>query len=164
MPAFRQTTVGSPRGEAFFLFLLVPFPETDIWPARDARKRDFVLVFSLAASWPEYEVSFSRASWQPRRCFSLRSSMALRATSASISGCLFVAGSGIWLPRRSCPQEADVTDVKPGNGLRLVNNVGVAGALQEKRSQEFSVILPASDLSLQAATGLLSYLAIVWVC
>lgn len=61
-------------------------------------------------------------------------------------------------------QEADVTDVKPGNGLRPVNNVGVVGALQEKRSQEFSVILPASDLSLQAATGLLSYLAIVWVC
>lgn len=54
--------------------------------------------------------------------------------------------------------------MKPGNGSQLVNNVGVAGALQEKRSQEFSVILPASDLSLQAATGLLSYLAIVWVC
>lgn len=67
-------------------------------------------------------------------------------------------------PHRSCPPEADVTDVKPGNGLQLVNNVGVAGALQEKGSQEFSVILPASDLSLRGATGLLSYLAIVWVC
>lgn len=48
--------------------------------------------------------------------FSLRSSMALRATSVSISGCLFVAGSGIWLhiapvpKKRTWPMWSQVMD------------------------------------------------------
>lgn len=163
MPAFWQTTVGFPRGEVLFLFLLVPFPETNIWPARDTRSGTL----------------FGYSIWQPRgpseRChFPGRAGSRAAVLFTFVNG--FTSYKCVYIrlficrwqwnlaPHRSCPQEADVTDVKPGNGLRLVNNVGVAGALQEKRSQEFSVILPASDLSLQAATGLLSYLAIVWVC
>ena len=66
----------------------------------------------------------------------------------SISGCLFAAaagGIGFFISLLSL--KADVTGVKPGNGLRLVNKLGCVGecVCQKvgKRSQEFSVILPA---------------------
>lgn len=90
--------------------------------------------------------------------------------SVSISGCLFVTGDGIRFYIAPVPEKADVTGAEPGNGLRPVNKVGVRVCVDESVGEGRKEIprvqsqLTSSDLSLQAAIGLLSYLVIVCVC